>query len=118
MAASGGELSIRSKANWIFGFAGGAVLVVGCGSGRGDSLDLAFKAGVDVSTGAVATLASSETCLTISEGGSDMREGCFGDSVDCEAPDGGFAGSVDCCAGSEAGFGDSAKALATSDGCF
>ena len=105
IVASGGVLSIRSKANWTLGLGGGAVLVSGCGSGRGDSLGLAFEAGVDVSMGAVATLASPETCRTISEGGRVV-------------PDGSFAGSTDCIAGSEAGFGGSVEALAISAGCI
>src|SRR5580765_6939790 len=97
MVALGGVLSMRNKANWIFGLGGGVDF--GCGSGRGDSLDLATKGGADVSTGAFGTwdicLASSGTCFMISENGSEPSEACFGGCADGPGmSDGGFGDSV------------------------
>src|SRR5712672_536648 len=80
MAASGGVLSMRNKASWIFGLDGGVDF--GCGSGRDDSFGLAITPGVDAWTGAFAAsdicLASSGTCFRISEKGSEASKACFG----------------------------------------
>src|SRR6267142_6529954 len=107
IAASGGVLSIRNRANLIFGLGGGAALVSGNGSGRGDSFGLAVTTGVDVSGGAFAIsescFAGSESCFAIWGGG-------------CGASEEGFGGSADCFATSEGCFGGAADCLGTSDG--
>src|SRR5437879_12364462 len=86
IVASGGVLSIRNRANWIFGLGAGVVLVTGSGSRGTESFGLTIGDGVDDSTGAFGTsvtcLASSKTCFTISAGESGTPEACFGGSVD------------------------------------